>query len=386
MLNNSTPTVAQQKPVTAARASWLQSRKIKRDVSKMCLRPLLRWTPLQKPADGFSIVLGVPWALRHLLEVNLRFVAATDIADLKQAIIVFDRVRQSGADQVISNIIATFPHLPLEFHFQPPLAGRAVAVVNQSKFYACLNWVTGLKHCCTRYAVLHDFDLYPVTPSLFTSIVETMRRNQLRFCGVEHTHFDGLTDADALIGTWELGVDVEWLREHFQPVDCFHSVAKVNGRYVDLDGFNEIQAKTPSRALANAITRDVYAHVTNLCSTYLRLMKGQQVQVAWRIPFLWYLESLSGLPDRLTQATRALELATDARVAVGDTVADFGDVHPTCANVLREEVIKMEGALFTKCRPETQVYLKVFAQFLDRVAAENIAAAAQPSNLNCAPE
>ncbi len=342
----------------------MKQKAIKRRLVKALLRPLLSWGRLNEPRDGFSIVVGTPWALRHLLEVNLRFLAATDLRQLEQIFVVFDRVRQPGAEQVISAMRSMFPQLPLRFLFQPAIAGRLVQLVDQSKFYAGLNWVTGLKHCRTRYAVLHDFDLYPVRPDIFVKIVEAMRDQKLHFSGVEFTHFDGLTDSDRLIGTWELGIDVQWIRANYRPIDCFHEVAEVNGRRVDLDGFASVQSRTPQRGLPADVQRDWFAHVTNLCSTYLRFSKGEPVGVAWRLPYLWYLESLVGCGRDIQQLATEMNAAPGAVLSIDDRAVDFQGTDPTCANVLRHELQQMETALFGAMRQPIRDYVDSFEAFL----------------------
>ena len=336
-----------------------------RRVLKGGLCRVLRWHPLSEPVPGYSIVLGAPWELRHLLSVNLRFLAACDLTAMDRLYVVFDRVRQPGHEAFCDEVRKGFPGLPIAFLPQPGLAGRIVRCVDQSKFYASLNWVTGLKYCRTRYAVLHDFDLYPTDPMMFARIVSAMREHQWRFSGVEHTHFDGLTDADGLIGTWELGIDVEWLRSRYRPIDCFHTVADVNGRRVDLDAFNEIQSRTPERGLAEDVGRKSYAHVTNLCSTYLRYSRGQPAKLAWRLPYLWYLEALAGEEGRLGEATEAMRQASSPVISVGGHAASFLGTHVTCANVLRDELARMEGSLFGGVRPAVTLFEAAFRAFLE---------------------
>jgi len=345
-------------------------RKMRREALKAALRPFLSWTPLESPDDGFSIILGTPWSLRELLSVNLRFVEMTDTAELKRIHIVFDRPAQPAGDAFIEEVRRRHPGLPLTFHFHPPRAGWIVERIGESKFFASLNWVTGLAACTTRHAVLHDFDLYPLTPDLFTGVVEAMRRRDLRFSGTEHTTWDRLTEADALIGTWELGVDVQWLRRTRHPVDCFHAVARVNGRTVDLDSFSLIQSRTPERGLAEGLGRGSYAHVKNLCSTVLNLRKGRRVHVAWRLHYLWYLEALSDQPERLEEATQAMERSSDAHLTVNGSTHDFSGLHPTCANVLRNELTSMDRALFGQLRPQVARYLDAADAFFARAGGD----------------
>lgn len=344
----------------------MDRQKIKRDVLKGILGPWLGWEPLTQPVAGFSIVLGVPWALRHLLPVNLEFVQRTDIADLHRLHVVFDRVEQPGAEEFIESIRRQFPRLPMTFRFHPKVAGSIVERINQSKFYASMNWTLGLKQCETRYAIMHDFDLYPLVPNYFTSMVDALRERSLRFSGLELTHFDGLDDSDCLIGTWALAIDVVWLRQQYRPIDCFHAVEQVRGRRVDLDAFTYIESKTPERALVGTVTPKDAAHVRNLCSTYLRFSKGENVDVVWRLHLMWYLETLGGRAERMRQIIAVMEGATSSRLDVDGTVVDFSGTHVTCANVLRDEIVPMERFFYGEVRPEALDFAAAFGRFLWR--------------------
>ena len=130
-----------------------------RECVKAALDGLIRWKPLARPEEGFSIVLGVPWDLRHLLAVNLRFVARTDLARLRAVHVVFDRCHREGMEAIAEATRASFPTLPLQFRWYEGLAGRLVERVHVSTFYNSMNTVLALGACTTRHAVLHDFDL-----------------------------------------------------------------------------------------------------------------------------------------------------------------------------------------------------------------------------------
>ena len=332
---------------------------------------MLGWKKLNSSRDGFSIVLGVPWALRHLLPVNLSFVAKTDLSQLHRIHIIFDRVQQPGSEEFISKIRASYPQLPLTFLFHPSAAGRFVELINQSKFYASMNWTLGIGQCETRYAVMHDFDLYPLIPNYFTSMIEAMRNRKLRFTGLELTHFDGLDDSHKLIGTWALGIDVAWLRDRFHPIDCFHTVADINGQRFDLDAFTYIESNTPARELVGTVTEKDMAHVRNLCSTYLRFTKGELFDVVWRLHLMWYLESIDDQTGKLQQLTDLMNSADSPRLLVGNLTADFSSTHVTCANVLSEELLPMERFISGTPRTEVFDYIESFEKFLWRHGQKN---------------
>jgi hypothetical protein len=349
----------------------LDKQKLKRDLLKMMLSPMLGWRPLEQVRPGFSIVLGVPWALRHLLPVNLRFVGQTDTRDLHRLHVVFDRPPQANGEEFVAGIHKEFPQLPLTFRFHPPLAGKLVEMINQSKFYASMNWTLGIAQCETRYAVMHDFDLYPLVPNYFTSMIEALRERNLRFTGLELTHFDGLDDSQKLIGTWALGIDVEWLRQNHRPIDCFHTVASINGRRFDLDAFTYIESSTPERDLVGTVTEKDMAHVRNLCSTYLRFTKGELFDVVWRLHLMWYLESLCGPAGKLQALTALMNSADSPRLCVNNLTADFSRTHVTCANVLRDELLPMEKFIAGELREEVIQYIDSFENFLWRYGQKN---------------
>lgn len=349
----------------------MNTQKIKRGVLKSILSPLLTWRPLENPLEGYSIILGVPWALRHLLPVNLEFVQKTDIDQLHRIHIVFDRPEQDGGNEFMAIMRESFPKLPMTFRFHPPVAGKIVERINQSKFYASMNWTLGLSQCETRYAVLHDFDLYPLKPNYFTSMIAALGDRQLRFTGLELTHFDGLNDTHGLIGTWALGIDVAWLRQNFRPIDCFHAVEKINGRYFDLDAFTFIESRTPERALVDVVTAKDAAHVRNLCSTYLRFNKRESVDVVWRLHLMWYLDSLCSHTDRLNQIINLMDAAQSPFLQVEEITVDFAPTHVTCANVLRDELLPMERFLFGQPRPLVLDFADSFERFLWRHGQTN---------------
>jgi len=341
-----------------------------RESVKLALRPLLRWRRMLEPEEGFSIVLGVPWDLRHLLGVNLRFMSRTNLTDLRRVHLVFDRRARPGMNELEAEARRQFPHLPLAFDHYPAAAGRLVEAVNVSTFYNSMNCATALPAVTTRYAVMHDFDLYPLVPNYFQAIVTRMREDGLRFCGIQRTHFDGLTDEDDIIGTWCLGVDVEWLREKYRPIDIFHKVERVRGQWVTLDPFSSIQRRTPERGLAQPLDSSAFCHVGNLCASYMRYRSGQRVRFAWKLHYLWYLEAISG-QDRLLAITVAMDSAQDGVLRIdGGFEEDFGGVDPTCANVLRGELTTMDGFLYGRCRAHVAQYVDAFERFLSRAQSQ----------------
>ena len=330
------------------------------------LRLLLRWTHTTGDRPGYCIVLGVPWMLRELLDVNLRFVDGCDLTDLDTIHIVFDRVAQPEGDDLIAQTKQRFPGLPLAFHFHPDRTGKLIGASNNASLFACMNWMLGLRAARTKYVLLHDFDLYPIEPLYFRNLHRNLRDRQLHFTANERTYFDGLTDEDNILGTWSLGIDADWLRENFKPVHCFHAVAKVFGRWTSLDGLTHIETHTDRRALCDVFLPDHAVHVTNLCSVYRRYRSGQDFDPVWRLHLLWYLQFVAGDAAPMQQATEAMRQTTSPTLSFDRNTIDFSQSHHTCGNVVRDCITRMEHALQGSVRDQVAAYLAASDAFWPR--------------------
>lgn len=339
---------------------------VARGVVKLMLRPFLRWPKLHSPESGYSILLGVPWDLRHLLSVNLQVVERCDLEHLVDLHLVFDRCHRPEMDEIIETTRERFADLPIRFHHYPAISGTVIELANICAFYHAMSSATALAACRTRWAILHDFDLYPLRPDYFEEIWDQMRERDLRFCGVQRINRDGLTDHDNVFGTWALGMDVAWLRNERKVQEVFHRAHTLDHQRVNLDPFAWLQLQT-KRGEVEGFGSEAMCHVTNLCGTYLRFLGGQQVKLAWRLHYLWYLEELAGRPEAMQQAIAAMQeaSATGTRtMKMNGRRIDFDDVDPSCADVLRNQVRRLEALVHNGLRAHIQTYLDTVDRFL----------------------
>jgi len=341
-------------------------RRLAIELGRFLVARCLRWDgpPITKP--GYSIILGVPWDLRHLLPVNLRFINVNDRTHLVDIHVVFDRGEMPGMTELQRTVAEQYPDLPLQFHHYAPMHATLTRKLDTANFYNASNCAVGLNACRSRYAIIHDFDLYPVTPDYFEQVFTALRDRELRFCGLEHTRVDGMTADDNLLGTWCLGIDAKWLREHHRPIDIFHRIVNIDGKLIHLDPFSAIQRKTPQRQRVGTIDGDACCHVFNLPSTYLMFIRGRRPKIVWRLHYLWYLEDLADRGDRMSQVIQAMADCNDGQLNACGYTVDFNGVDPTCANVLRDDLNKMDPALFGQVRPIVDQYIAGFADFLQR--------------------
>lgn len=349
----------------ADRIRWKVRGVIGRELAKAAISPLIGWPRSGAVKAGYSVILGVPWHLRHLLKVNLRFLARLDRQNLRAIHVVLDRTNKSELNRMEADARADYPQLPLRFSCYSGLAGRIVERLDISTFYNSMNCATALAAIDSSHAILHDFDLYPLRADYFERIFDQMVRERLHYCGVEVTCFDGLTPEDMVLGTWGLGMDVAWLRETHRPIEIFHTVRRLGDRVISLDPFSDSQLQPGvRRAIVSPCDPDGFCHVKNLCSSYLRFSTGRRVTIAWRLHYLWYLESLIGVRS-LADVTDRMIRSDSVCLDIDDRVVDFDGTHPTCANVLCTELTRMDRFLFGEVRPEVVRYIDAFRSFLD---------------------
>jgi len=347
----------------------LMKRLLGRELVKLALSPLLSWSREKSLQPGYSIILGVPWHLRHLLPVNLQFLAQADRTHLRQVHVVLDRAQPGELENLRAASREFESELPLKFQCYRGLSGWIVERVDVSTFYNSMNCVTALSEMTTTHAVLHDFDLFPTRSDYFERIYRQMVARGLHYCGVEYTRYDGLSDTDGVLGTWGLGMDVERLRRTHRPIDIFHSVRKVQDRWVMLDPFSASQLRPGTvRELVDASSDEDFCHVKNLCSSYLRLSTGRHVTLAWRLHYLWYLESLIGRD--LDDLTRRMDRSQDGVLEVDGRVVGFAGTCVTCASVLRQELSRMDYFLYGTFRSQVKAYIDAFERFLQRSSTQ----------------
>jgi len=335
---------------------------------RLLLGALTPWPSMSEPEEGYSIILGVPWALRHILAVNLDFIERCDRSRMIDLHIVFDRPRKPGMEEFANDLVQRRRDLPIRCQWHAPVAGRIAERVNVSTFYNGMNIVTALSACRARAMILHDFDLYPLRPDYFEKLGARILDDGLRFAGLERTQYDGLTDEDEIYGTWGLAMDASWLRNNATPASIFHRYARLaDGRGTMLDPFSWLQLHEPARGDVPGLDPEHVCHVKNLCSTYLRLTGGKAPKVAWRLHYLIYLEAVSsGDVSRLLDAAKAMDEGGGTTLAYNGQAVDCEGTHWTCANVLERELTQMEESLYGEARPAVREYIRASREFFRR--------------------
>ena len=343
-----------------------------RGAVREALGRLVPWPRLEAPREKYSIIVGTPWALRHILDVNLRCIARCDLPRLDRIHVVLDRPLKPGMEAFADNVRSRWRSLPIHVQWHAPISGLLAERTNVSTFFNGMNILTALSECRSRAMVLHDFDLYPLRRDYFELLASRILDDDLRFAGLERTSFDGLTEEDEIYGTWGLAMDAFWLRNEIRPADVLHRSHKLpDGRRTMLDPFSWLQLHEPRRDGVRGLSPEDVCHVKNLCSTYLRMSRGQRVRVAWRVHYLVYLEDVAeDTTKRMEDLTRKMLATRGCELTVHGQTVDFSGVDWTCSNVLERELNSMETMLFGEMRQVVADFITATRAFL-RVPVES---------------
>ncbi len=236
-----------------------------------------RWwsPPASEPADGYSLLVPVPGDLPVFLRLALAVCAQQDSRHRVETIVVPDRMTPEMrrlVDEARPGWAGPLVLAPLpwpERHVLPRLGnpGRNHAV----------QLVTGVQACAATHVVLHDADLFLLSPGALDRQYELARDRGLACLGISPPwdpwyRGHGL----ALAATWELCARVDWLRS-FAPYMHMAHRAKMFGEEHMFDTTFRAQSLTDPELVAVQGTDDVvhFNYVISNYRNYLRRGQGR---------------------------------------------------------------------------------------------------------------
>jgi hypothetical protein len=99
----------------------------------------------------------------------------------------------------------------------------------------------------------------------------------------------------------------------------------------------------------------------------LRLIKKEEIKVAWRMHYLCYLRWLSGTYD-IQSVIDQMEMSQNGCLNIDGNNVDFSYTDYDCTNVLEDELVKIELYLFGEFRPKVGEFISAYRKFLERIS------------------
>jgi hypothetical protein len=207
------------------------------------ISPLVRWSPMERPEDGYTVLIGCTHRLQALIPANLRMLAQQDAPNCREVLLGIDCERDELDEEFEARIRAAAGRLRVRCLFYTPRQRRVSRAIDWGWVYAWLNWSLGIANATTRYAMLHDFDALLLNPRVLEQRYATIRERAVEYLGMDYYAGLGVRPDDGLVKTFELMFDCSFVRRRFRPIELFNAMRRFRGRLVEFDTFLNAQSK-----------------------------------------------------------------------------------------------------------------------------------------------
>lgn len=293
---------------------------LKRVPIRLAIRTVVRWRPLAKPTEGYTVLIGVNHGLVPMLGANLAMLARQDNANLDTVIVIINRTRETmDGDAIEASYRERFPKLPLKFVFFSRWQEAVSSRIGWAWVYSWLCWSVGISVTETRYAILHDFDALLIGEQVLEERYQLIRERDDDYVGIRYYRGNGIEESDRLVTTFEMIFDAAYVRKRFWPVQLFNHVCVHNGRTVDFDTFLYAQSRD-GKGSVKAIEADDMVHPSQMICQFVELTERSRELSPGKsnllmVPYYLYIAG----------ETKALEeILTDLEKKKGQGLPFFG--------------------------------------------------------------
>jgi hypothetical protein len=346
---------------------------LRRQFIRLCLKRIVRWEPLVRPENGYTIIIGCNATLARLLGCNLKFLARQNLPNVVKILIVLDRPRQLVADDVEPIMRERFPHLPLEFLYYSHAQRAMCAIIRWPWVQSWLSWSMGIGKVRTKYALLHDLDASLLRPDIVEKRYQVIREKKDHFIGVRLYSGNGIEAADGLVTTFELMFDAQFVRQKFAPLDLFNHVARFRGRRVDFDTFLFAQSLAGRASVLKVAEEDMVHPSQLICHFEDLLSRRKRVPPSNNLLFVPYLLYASEEPDVLLQMTHDLEHGEGPHVPYFGNSLDLSGISPELLRWLAKQAYRLELSDAGRIRNEVVRYFTAVDAFIARATGRQTA-------------
>lgn len=328
------------------------------------LRNLVEWWPLSDPEPGYTIVIAGMRRLWPVAIANLRMIAECNRDDLREVVLVMDDALEqlpsefrTGVSEVESS------GLPLRILGYNDRQCSTAHRINWGWVYSWLSWSKGIAAARTRRVILHDLDAMPIDTRLFRRLFKASEATDAQFQGVRFYNGNGVTPEMKLVTTFEMVIDIDWLRSSARPIEGFNQIRMVGGRYVDFDTWLEVQRRATLRQV-EPVEPDALVHPSQLICQFTdhvarrddRLARGHQ------LPILHYFNYLGDASTSLVEVGDRIADPQATTAPLFGRSADLPRIAPASWAWMEKQVRRLEQHLHGATRPEVTQYLRGFVQ------------------------
>lgn len=235
-----------------------------------------RWrAPTVAPRAGYSLLLAMPGDLPFFLEIFLQVFAGKRTEHLVEALVLPDLV-PPGFRARFGRFRERWPHGEVRLVPLRRLDQFLAGVAGNPHANHWLQLINGANAARGTHALLHDADLFVLSPDFFDAQYEWCARERLACLGVSPAwdpwyRENGLGHVTA---TWEILFELTWLRR-FKPWEHHGHAGAVDGKAHVFDTMFLPQSLTPPGQIARNERWLDFVHFNYVICTYRKFQKGR---------------------------------------------------------------------------------------------------------------
>ena len=164
-----------------------------------------------------------------------------------------------------------------------------------------------------------------------------------------------------LVTTFELALDVAYVRKTFRPFDLFSKLRLVDGRLLDFDLTLYAQWNSPRRSV-QSIDEIELVHPSQLICQYVYLISGRNnfMEVSHMLPVLIYFLFLGESPEAMANAALSLKDLKAQKISLVGRDLYINGIQPEGWAWMEKQIRRVEQSLFGRTRKEVEEYLEGF--------------------------
>lgn len=342
-----------------AKAAW---KSVKRTPITRRLPGLVKWTPLEAPRDGYTVVIAAMHRLWPVAVANLELIARMQRVSMHEVIVVLDTDAE-GVPTPLRTAIQRLRDdgLPVRLLHYTQRQLQVTRSIQWGWVYSWLSWSIGIGAAETRRVILHDLDALPIDGGLFERLHWAAEGSGAQFQGIRPYQGNGITREMNLVTTFELVLDAEWVRSNAEPHEGFNQIAVIDGRYVDFDTWLAVQHRAPVRTI-EPVGSESLVHPSQLICQFTDHVagRGDRTSPTNRLPILAYFVHLGDPEFSLGDLAVAISDPRTRSAMLWDRPTDIASIPAEGWAYMEKQIRRLEQHLFGATRPAIEEYLDGF--------------------------
>ena len=231
------------------------------------------WKEARPEVPGYSLLVPVPGDLPVFLELALAVLATQDHTSRVETIVTPDQPT-GQVSEVVERYARTWEG-PLRLELLPRPERELLPKIGNPGHNHGVQLITGVQTARGSHILLHDADLFLLTPDALERHYASTVADDLAVCGVSPVWDKWFQENGMhLVATWELCASRQWMRS-FPPYLHMGHVGEIAGQSHVFDTTLHPQALSDPRRIGLREQDDSIVHFNYVISTYRHFRKSK---------------------------------------------------------------------------------------------------------------